>query len=240
MYTAACQNREGERRRVWIYGKVNTLITCVDVIVSGKKYPKETDRWTVTDVQRSLLSTWCQGHSGICRLQLCWQCTCCCLGDQADIWGFWPGARLRHPYSGGRRGGGRPEDHLPRVSDTIPIFFPLITLLFSNFDLLLVFSFHFPLLLMRTLVYSPLLIPCSGAASLSFPFTLQPFSHSCAIFLLFHHHRWGCSSAWKVAAAPPCKSSLVLMLKTKITALCISFANCILIPLMEVAIADAP
>lgn len=89
-----------------------------------------TKGWKVTDGKGSLLCTWCRMHSSICR----WLCPCCCLGDQADIWGFWPGAGLRHPDGWGRRGGGRPEDHLPRVSDSFdlyhfsPLIFPLLFL----------------------------------------------------------------------------------------------------------------
>lgn len=78
------------------------------------------DWWTgasgITDGRRSLLCAWSRDHSSICQLCLSGQYLCCCLGDQADIWGFWPGERLRHLDGGRRRARGGPEDHFPCVS----------------------------------------------------------------------------------------------------------------------------
>lgn len=45
-------------------------------------------------------------------------CPCYCSGNQADLWGLWPGARLWYSDSRGWRGGRRSEDRLPCVSNT--------------------------------------------------------------------------------------------------------------------------
>lgn len=57
----------------------------------------------------------------MCLWRSSWRCPLCHLGNQADIWGLWPGARLWHPDGWGRRGGWGPEDHLPRVSDSFSL-----------------------------------------------------------------------------------------------------------------------
>ena len=156
-------------------------------------------RWKAADGKGSLLCTWCQEHSSICRLRLSWQCPCYCLGDQADIWGFWPGAGLWHLDGWRWRGGGRPEDHLPRVSDSFDLclfafnppsvlwlvaFTPYHCLQHSSYISAthvlhnrVLFSFLFPLNLSSFLPHVPFLSSTSlqPAAALCLSFCHQPF-----------------------------------------------------------------
>lgn len=189
--------------------------------------------------------------------RLSWRCARRRLGNQADIWGFWPGAWLRHPDGRGRRGGWGPEDHLPRVSDSFCLdyhafnLFPLLRLLSSflpgfprylqqSLDILATrvpcnYALFFSTLFLSILPWhtTPLFLrfpPHTHRRPLPLPFTPESFfCLSCSISLSFHHH-------------PPqqsmknrCHTTLSVFCdfnaKSQITArLCAVVATCILMP----------
>lgn len=153
-------------------------------MTSCRAYSEETERHQsdrrATDGKGSLLCTWCQKRSGIRPWRLSWRCPRCCLGNQADIWGFWPGARLWHTDGWGRRGGGGPEDHLPRVSDSFSLDYhafnlsSLLQLLFLPFRPLpsTISGSH---LTFWRLVFLVILL----CVLLSLPLHRSPFWHTC-------------------------------------------------------------
>ena len=135
-----------------------------------------TEGWEGTDGKRSQLCTRFQDHLRICHLLLSWWCPHCCLGDQADIWGFWPGERLWHPYCGRRRAGGRPKDCLSRVSGSSLTFIFFAFNLFFVLQVLLVRS-HFHFCQSCTLSFFSSLLSHVGALAIAlcFPAPLSSF-----------------------------------------------------------------
>lgn len=174
---------------------------------------------------------------------LSWQCPRRHLGNQADIWGFWPGARLWHPDGRGRRGGWRPEDHLPRVSDSFSLDYHAFNL--DPLLRLLPFLPGSPCYLQQSLDILATRIPCNYAWFFSHSFPLHPpfgtlasfpppplpTSHPPAplslflsppesffVFLvpfLYHFIIIHRSNPWKIDATPRCQSSAISMLKAR-------------------------
>lgn len=139
---------------------------------------KTSEGFGAADVEGSLLCTWCHKCSGMCLWRSSWRCPRCRLGNQADIWGLWPGARLWHPDGRGRRGGWGPEDHLPRVSDSFSLDYHA----FNLYPLLRLLSFlpGSPRYLQQSLDILATRVPCNYA--LFFPlFSSAPSSlwHTC-------------------------------------------------------------
>lgn len=89
------------------------------------------DRWGGHRWKELSPCTSCQKHSGICWW-LPWWCPICSIGNQADIWGFWPRARLWHPDCRRRWSGWRPENNFPRVSDSFNLDLCIFTFLFRH------------------------------------------------------------------------------------------------------------
>lgn len=195
------------------------------------------------DVEGSHLCTWCHKCWGMWAWRLSWRCTRRRLGNQADIWGFWPGARLWHPDGRGRRGGWGPEDHLPRVSDSFCLdyhafnLYPLLRLLSflpgsprylqqsldilatrvpCNYALFFLHSFplHPPFGTLRLFSSASASHPAPVGTPLSLPFTPE----SVFVFLvqfLYHFIIICRSNPWKIDATPRCQSSAVSMLKAR-------------------------
>lgn len=119
---------------------------------------------------------------------------CSCLGDKADLWGLWPGTRLRHPDGGRRGGGGRPEDRLPRVSDSFDLsvfalLLPSVLYLLPAFNLPHNFHFGFSCSMLSSFAFTPHLFLFWHACLLSSSAFLQresslSSSHPAALFSL--------------------------------------------------------
>lgn len=138
---------------------------------------KTSEGFGAADVEGSLLCTWCHKCSGMCPWRSSWRCPRCRLGNQADIWGLWPGARLWHPDGRGRRGGWGPEDHLPRVSDSFSLDYHA----FNLYPLLRLLSFlpGSPRYLQQSLDILATRVPCNYALFFSTLFL-------CAVLPLAH------------------------------------------------------
>lgn len=149
-------------------------------------------------------------------------CLHCCVGNQADIWGFWPGARLWHPDCRRRRGGGRPEDHLPCVSDSFsfdlcafPILYRLSLGFWSQPSPAIHLHFYHLRSCNRVLCLASSRCCFSCISLWLAPHFSLSFYPSSLLSLYCFNATW-CSSPWKIDIWPWYQSSPFSVLRTRL------------------------